>query len=295
MSSTEHIPVLLQEILTHTDPKPGQNVFDGTLGGGGYAEKFSEHIGKDGMLVGTDLDLAALSRVNEKEFHSQTKFIHGSYAQIDQIARELGITFDVAVVDLGLSSDQLDLEKRGFSFKSQDQPLDMRYNASYGITASEALNTWSEESIADILFGFGGEQYSRMIAKKIVEYRKDNTIETVGELVDLVKSGTPFSYHKRKTHPATKTFQALRIAINTEWKHIQEFLEHAPQAIKPGGYIAVVSFHSGEDKVIKHTFRRMQEQGIGTIVTKKPIKASEDEVTQNPRSRSALLRIIQIQ
>ena len=291
---TKHIPVLLQEILEHTHLAPGMTIFDGTLGGGGYAQAFSHITGEKGMLVGTDLDPAALKRVSDIEFISQTNFIHGSYAQILDIADDLGVKFDVAVVDLGLSSDQLDLEKRGFSFKDESQPLDMRFNSEDGETAADILNSWSEENIADVIFGFGGERYSRGIAKRVVERRLEKKIATVGDLVEIIKSSTPYSYHKRRTHPATKTFQALRIVVNTEWKHIQEFLENAPKAVRPGGYIAIVSFHSGEDKVVKHTFRDMKEKGIGTIVTKKPITAGEEELSQNPRSRSALLRIFRV-
>jgi len=161
-------------------------------------------------------------------------------------------------------------------------------------TAQSIVMEWSEESIADILYGFGGERFSRKIARTIVEERSEKTIATVGDLLDIIDRSVPNSYKYRKTHPATKTFQALRIATNTEWKHIQDFLDNAPSVMSDGGRIAIVSFHSGEDKVIKHTFKRWHQEGKGELVTKKVIKPSEEEVKENPRSRSAVLRIITI-
>lgn len=293
--NTVHIPVLLKEIIDNTHIKSGDAVFDGTLGGGGYAHAFASIVGKNGLVAGTDLDADALKRVQAKTYDSQTHFTQGSYSKIAEIAHELDIQFDMAVLDLGLSSDQLDVSGRGFSFKDRKEPLDMSYElAEDRMTASDVLNTWSQESIADIIFGFGGERYSRRIAKNICEDRENVQIETVGQLVDIISRSVPSSYRHKKTHPATKTFQALRIAVNSEWQHIQNFLEHAHGALKDGGHIAIVSFHSGEDKVIKHTFRKWQEEGKGLVVTKKPIKPTEQEVAENPRSRSALLRIITV-
>ena len=292
---TVHVPVLLQEIIDNAHLKQGSVVFDGTLGGGGYSQVFSEIIGTSGIIVATDLDADAITRSNNRTYKSKTVFIQDSYSSIDTIAKENEVTFDLAVLDLGLSSDQLDQSKRGFSFKDENEPLDMSFSVdTERTTAQDILMNWSEESIADILFGFGGEKYSRRIAKNIAEDRETEAIDTVGKLVAIVKRSVPSSYRHGKIHPATKTFQALRIAANSEWKHIQDFLERVPAVMEDGGIVAIVSFHSGEDRVIKHTFRKWHQEGIGELITKRAIRASEQEVKENPRSRSALLRVIKI-
>ncbi len=292
---TVHVPVLLQEIVDNSNIELGSVVFDGTLGGGGYSEVFSEIVGPEGLVVATDLDSDAIVRAKQRTYKSKTVFVNDSYGSIDTIAAENNVSFDLAVLDLGLSSDQLDQSKRGFSFKDGSEALDMSFSVDpERTTAQEILATWSEESLADIIFGFGGEKYSRRIAKNIVEDREDHAIETVGQLVDIIKRSVPASYRHKKTHPATKTFQALRIATNREWQHIEDFLERVPLVMKEGGIVAIVSFHSGEDRVIKHTFRRWNQDGVGTLISKKAIKPTEDEVSKNPRSRSAVLRVIQI-
>jgi len=293
--NTVHVPVLLQEIIDNTHLTAGSVVFDGTLGGGGYSQRFSEIVGSTGHVVATDLDDQAIVKAQARKYSSPTTFIESSYARIGEIAEDLNIKFDLAVLDLGLSSDQLDTSGRGFSFKDRDEPLDMSFSNDEGhMRAQDIIMNWEEETLADIIFGFGGEKYSRRIAKNIVEDRETKDITTVGQLLDIISRSVPSSYRHKKTHPATKTFQALRIAANSEWQHIKDFLNIAPQVMKDGGSIAIVSFHSGEDKVIKHTFRKWNEEGLGELVTKRPIKPSEEEVKLNPRSRSALLRIITI-
>jgi len=292
---TVHVPVLLQEIIDNGNLTEGSVVFDGTLGGGGYSQVFSEIIGKDGLVVATDLDGDAIKRANLRTYKSKTLFVQDSYSSINSIAEEHNLEFDLAVLDLGLSSDQLDQSKRGFSFKDRDEPLDMSFSTSDDRTTAQSIvNEWDEENLADIIFGFGGEKCSRLIAKNIVARREESEIKTVGELLDIIDASVPDSYKKRRTHPATKTFQALRIVTNSEWQHIENFLERAPGVMKDGGIIAIVSFHSGEDRVIKHTFKKWHQEEVGTLVSRKAIKPTAKEVRENPRSRSAILRVIQI-
>lgn len=291
--STVHVPVLLQEIIDNTKLDEGSVVFDGTLGGGGYSQVFSRMIGKDGLLVATDLDDSAIVRAQEKDYESQVSFHNRGYSDVAQIANELDLKFDLAVLDLGLSSDQLDISKRGFSFKDPNEPLDMSFSQlDERLTASEILNEWSEESLTDILYGFGGERYAKRIARNITSLREEKSFSVVGDLLEAIDQSVPVSYKHRKTHPATKTFQALRIAVNQEWKHLTDLLQDIPKLMKPEGYLAIVSFHSGEDRVVKHTFRKLEQDGIATRITKKPITPSAEEIAANPRSRSALLRII---
>ena len=226
---TVHVPVLLQEIIDNGNLTEGSVVFDGTLGGGGYSQVFSEIIGKDGLVVATDLDGDAIKRANLRTYKSKTLFVQDSYSSINSIAEEHNLEFDLAVLDLGLSSDQLDQSKRGFSFKDRDEPLDMSFSTSDDRTTAQSIvNEWDEENLADIIFGFGGEKCSRLIAKNIVARREESEIKTVGELLDIIDASVPDSYKKRRTHPATKTFQALRIVTNSEWQHIENFLERAP-------------------------------------------------------------------
>ncbi len=292
---TSHIPVLLQEIIDLTKPEPGMTIFDGTLGGGGYAKRFAHVVGKDGLVSGTDLDPLVTERLANESFGSKTAFFNKPFSAIADVARDLDVQFDIAVLDLGLSSDQLDSSGRGFSFKNREEPLDMSFAHAEqsDITAAEILNEWSEESIADILYGFGGERFSRRIARSVIEHRAETPFVNVGQLLDVIDDSVPHGYKRRKTHPATKTFQALRIATNSEWMHLDVFLKTVLDVVKPGGYIAIVSFHSGEDRKVKHTFRSWKDQELGTIINKKVVTPSETELKDNPRSRSALLRVFQ--
>lgn len=297
--ATVHIPVMLKEVIEYLKPQPGQTIFDGTLGGGGYAAKISELIGKDGTLIGTDKDAEALRRVEQKTFVSNTRFFEKGFGEVASALAEASIqTIDGAVLDLGLSSDQLDMSARGFSFKNREEPLTMSFisrDSEERLTAQEILETWDEENIADILYGFGGEQHSRRIAKQVVAVRAHKSIATVGDLLDIIDASVPAGYKHRKTHPATKTFQALRIATNQEWKELQDFLDAILPLLAPGGRVVIVSFHSGEDRVVKHTFKQWQVDGKGEILTKKPVGPTDEEAKQNPRSRSALLRAFQNQ
>ena len=295
---TKHIPVLLNEIIENLNLKKGDIVIDGTLGGGGYAKEICKIIGKDGLLIGFDQDVDAVKRVERrledcKDCLCKKKLINENFRNLDKGAN---LEFQGIVFDLGLSSDQFELSGRGFTFQ-KDEPLLMTFGKKLEdtkFTAKEIVNDWDEENIADILFGYGGEKFSRRIAKKIVEARKEKPIKTTFELVEIIKKAVP-SWYKvgRKTHFATKTFQALRIAVNDELGALKEGLEKGFNVLSKGGRMAVVSFHSDEDRVVKRFMRNKKEKGVGILLTKKPIIPSREESVKNPRSRSAKLRVIE--
>jgi len=293
-----HRTVLLHEVVEGLAVNPGDIVIDGTLGGGGHSEEIARLFGNSVRLIGLDLDEDALVRAKERldVLTSNTSFHHTSFRHLDKILEHLHITqVNKIILDLGLSSNQFEDAGRGFSFQ-RNEPLLMTFKKQLGpedLTAREIVNTWDEENIADIIYGYGEERYARKIAKKIVEHRAIKPIETTFELVDIIKEATPFSYHRRKIHPATKTFQALRITVNDEIESLKEGIKKGFEALAPNGRIAIISFHSLEDRAVKHYFKEKAESKEGIVITKKPITASDSELQENPRARSAKLRIIQ--
>ncbi len=294
-NSSVHQPVLLQEVLEYLELKPGLKVFDGTLGGGGYAEEICRAIGEEGILLGTDLDAHALGRVEErlKNCSCQKKFYLKNYSEIKKIlAEDKEVSeIDRMVLDLGISSDQLDLENRGISFQNPDAPLDMNLSLDEKkLTAEEILNRWSEESLADIFFYYGGERASRKIAKAAVERRKEKAFKRVGDLVELIEKEIGHFYKNKKIHPATKIFQALRITVNDEIGHLEKALKEGFEVLGSGGIVVVVTFHSLEDRKVKKIFREFEGGGLGRRVNKKVITPGEEELAQNRRARSAKLR-----
>jgi len=294
--STVHIPVLLNEILESLEIKKGDIIFDGTLGGGGYSEEICKAIGKDGILIGTDLDKNALERVKKRleKFSCKKKYFLKNYSEIKEILKESEIKkLDKIVLDLGISSDQLESIGRGISFKNLDDPLDMNLSVEKDkkMTASEILNSWSEESLADIFFYYGGERASKKVAKAVVEKREEKRFQKVSDLVNLIEEEIGYFYKNKKIHPATKIFQALRITVNDEIGNLEKVLKDGAESLKSGGIISVVTFHSLEDKTVKKIFREFEKQGVGKRVNKKVIKPSAEEVGKNRRSRSAKLRI----
>lgn len=299
ISDTKHIPVLLNEIIEGLNLKKGDVVFDGTLGGGSYSKKICEYIGENGTLVATDKDQDAIERAknligNCKNCQCKHFLINEDFRNIDLILKDLNISkIQGFVLDLGLSSDQFELSGRGFSFQ-KDEPLLMTFGKNNKWTAEEIINTWDEENIADILFGYGEEKFSRRIAKKIVEVRKEKEIKTTFELVEIIKSAVPVWYKiGRKTNPATKTFQALRIAVNDELGALREVLEKAFEHLDKEGRMVIVSFHSLEDRIVKNFMRDRKNEKKGILINKKPIIPTNEEIKNNSRSRSAKLRIIQ--
>lgn len=292
-----HRPVLLQEVIDGLNLKSGGVYIDGTLGGGGHTKAICQKA-EGSSILAIDADGEAIERAENYLADSSCKiiFVQSANHLIDQIARKHEIEkVDGILLDLGMSSDQIDISGRGFSFQ-RDEPLQMNMKSELGeedLTAWEIVNTWKEESIADILWGYGGERFSRRIAKAIVDARHHKKIETTFELVEIIKKAVPIFYQKRKTHPATKTFQALRITVNNEIENLKITLEKSFNLLNHNGRIAVVTFHSLEDKVVKNFFRDLKKNNKAKIITKKPITPSKGEIMDNPRARSSKLRIIE--
>jgi 16S rRNA (cytosine1402-N4)-methyltransferase len=267
------------------------------LGVGGTSLKILENSGKNAYLVGLDRDPEALAHAEKvlEPYKSFVKIYHGNYSHITEFVHQAGFEkVDGVVFDLGVSSLQLDKPERGFSFSS-DGPLDMRMNQTQGPTAADLVKVLPERELADLFFSCGEERFSRRIARAIVEARKTYALETTQALVAVIKGAVPHAYRKGRIHCATRTFQALRIRVNQELDLLQPALQDAVSLLKEGGRLCVVAFHSLEDRVVKHTFRSLAggESPTITLLTKKPVVADTQEIQQNPRARSAKLRIAQ--
>lgn len=295
MLPTVHVPVMPQEILQHGCMHAGQIWVDGTGGGGGHSRIILERIQPGGRLLILDRDPAACLRL-EETFDGLATVRHSSYHNLSQVLSDLAWpTVDGIVLDLGLSSDQLSDRDRGFSFQTEGD-LDMRYDTTSGIPAWQWLARVDERTLADTIFQFGEERFSRRIAKRIVETRRNSPIRTAAQLRELiyrsVSGGRPTSCGRRhgRVDPATRTFQALRIEVNQELEILQKALKLLPNCLAPCGRLMVISFHSLEDRLTKVAFR---EDGRLKVITRKPIQATEEEIASNPRSRSAKLRVAQ--
>ncbi|QSV52848.1 MAG: 16S rRNA (cytosine(1402)-N(4))-methyltransferase RsmH [Dolichospermum sp. UKL201] len=276
-----HIPVLSQEVITGLNIQPGGNYLDLTVGGGGHSRLILE-TAEDVKVTCVDQDEDALKAAKENlsEFGDRVKFIHSNFANYQFIEN----SFDGILADLGVSSYHLDHPERGFSFRNTAN-LDMRMNQQQSLTAGDIINEWDEKELADIFFKYGEERLSRRIARRIIEKRP---FDTTTELANAIAYSVPPKYRHGRIHPATRVFQALRIAVNDELKVLETLIEKAPNALIPGGRIAIISFHSLEDRPVKHGLRNSDSL---RVLTKKPIIATEEETKQNPRSRSAKLRI----
>lgn len=308
-----HIPVLLDEVLELLQLKPGMNIVDCTLGDGGHAEAMLEKIGPKGKLLGIDADPESLLRAKQYlyRFGDQVTYVRNNFVHLKRIAVEQQLApVSAILMDLGWSSSQFEERGRGFSF-AKDEPLDMRYDASQkskvqsqksendGATAADIVNTHSEQELAKIFKQYGEEKLSKEIASAIVEHRKKQPIERTGELVEIVLGVYRQKLSSTKEvpwvggfHPATKVFQALRIAVNQELEAIRQALPQAVEILSEGGRLAVISFHSLEDRIVKQYFKGI-DGTHGRMITKKPIVASAAEATENPRARSAKLRAIE--
>ncbi|MEK7478268.1 MAG: 16S rRNA (cytosine(1402)-N(4))-methyltransferase RsmH [Patescibacteria group bacterium] len=292
-----HKPVLLKEVIATLDPQTGKIFVDCTVNRGGHAVAIAKRLDKRGVLVGIDADANALAeaRRNLQNIGPSVKLIHGNFRHLTKILAELNLKkIDGTLFDLGLSSDQLDGSGRGFTFQ-KDEPLVMSFDTNpidLPFTAGDILNEWTEEHLADILYGYGEERYSRQIAKAIVLARQKHPIETTGGLVAIIRGAVPITYTHRRLHFSTKTFQALRMAVNDELGALKEGLNAAWEHLNTGGRLGVISFHSLEARVVKEFFKAKKKDGAGEWLTNKVIKPSREEMLANPRSRSAQLRAI---
>lgn len=293
-----HVPVLLKEVLEIFDPKPGHTYIDATVNGGGHTEAILKKIGSKGKLVGIDWDCELLEKLKDKGLKTKAKNLIlecDNYANIKSIARKYNLGEVSGILfDLGFSSHQLEESGRGFSFLKKE-PLDMRYNIHENkLIAAEIINTWPQQAIENILRKFGEERYYQRIAAGILRARNIKKISTSDELAALIYRIVPASYRRGRIHPATRTFQALRITVNKELENLEKALRDSLDLLRPHGKLVAISFHSLEDRIVKKFFKTGQEEGKIAIVNKKPIMASVEEKSINPRSRAAKLRAAEL-
>ena len=307
-----HVPVLLKEVI-HFLKLAGEGIYiDGTVGSGGYTKELLNLTGDSGLVIGIDMDEEAIERSERRLIKfvegGRLKLFNVNYKDFDLVLKELGINnISGAVLDLGVSSDQLEAEHRGFSFL-KDGPLDMRMSKKQPISAAHVVNKASEHELSRIFRDYGEEKYARKIARAIVQARKVEPLLTTGQLVRIINEAIPVREIRYRIHPATRVFQALRIYVNQELDSLRDFLRKIPSFLKPGGVLCVVSFHSLEDRIVKHTFRKWSNpckcppqlpscvcgrKPTVRLLTKRAVRPSESEVTKNPKARSARLRAVQ--
>lgn len=287
-----HTPVLLEECMQYLQPAPGKTYVDGTLGLGGHTAALLERSAPTGRVIAFDWDEEALARSTERlqVYGERVTFVRRNFAELAAGLEEAGITeIDGLLIDIGLSSLQLDLGERGFSFQ-QDELLDMRMDNRREVTAASIINTCTEKELADIFYYYGDERQARPIANAIVRTRIKDKIHTTKELVRVVAQAVPKRFHPKKIHVATKVFQALRIAVNGELENLARILDEGVQFLTPGARFCVISFHSLEDRIVKRNFKNNKNL---TVITGKPVTPSAEEVAENSRSRSARLRVVE--
>lgn len=307
MSTPKHISVLLDECIENLNIKPDGIYVDGTLGMGGHSEQILMRL-TTGRLIGIDRDETAISRAGErlKDYSDRLTLVHSNFSDVATVLDDLGVEgVDGMLFDLGVSSPQLDESERGFSYMN-DAPLDMRMDNTSRLSAWNVVNEWSEDELVRILRDYGEERFARRIASRIVEIRAEKPVETTLELVDIIKSAMPAAALREKQHPAKRSFQAIRIAVNDELSAVEEMMRTAPDKLNMGGRLCVISFHSLEDRIVKTSIAAREngctcprESPICTCgfvqtlksVQRKPILPGEDELKENPRSRSAKLRV----
>lgn len=302
----EHKPVLLEECIEGLDIKPNGIYVDGTLGGAGHSSEIIKRLSNDGLLIGIDRDLDALKAAKNKlQMYSNVKYVHGNHDDIKSILQDLSINkVDGILLDLGVSSYQLDERSRGFSYIGNAK-LDMRMNQEQDLTAEIVVNTYSEEKLTQIIFDYGEERFSKNIARNICKYRENKKIETTEELVEIIRNSIPKS-KQNDGHPAKRTFQAIRIEVNNEIEPLKDTIKNSIDMLNEDGKLVVITFHSLEDRAVKEAMLEMEGKctcpkdlpycvcnykSFGKVITKKPILPTEKEQEENSRSRSAKLRI----
>jgi 16S rRNA (cytosine1402-N4)-methyltransferase len=285
----KHIPVLVEEVMTFLRCEPGRTYVDATLGGGGHALEILKRTAPNGMVIGMEWDEEALSEARKElmPFGERVKIFRENFIHLPDLIRAESV--DGMLLDLGLSSFQVEKEGRGFSFKGEG-PLDMRMDQRMEQTAADLVNHLSLEELENILFHYGEERWAKKIAKAIVLEREREPIETTQILRKIVHRAIPRRFHSRRIDPATKTFQAFRIKVNDELENLRKILGIGWTLLKRGGRMCIISFHSLEDRMVKESFRRLGAEGAIHVLTKKPVTPSEEERRRNPRSRSAKLR-----
>ena len=305
----KHLPVMFNECMEGLNLKSGGIYFDGTLGGGGHSLGILERIAPDGILVATDRDSDAVNAASErlKEYRNRLHIVNDNFKNFTKVVDDLEIlSIDGALLDLGVSSYQLDNRERGFSYMSKDERLDMRMDRKSNFSAYELINTYSEEKLRYVISTYGEEKFAANIAKNIVKARADKPIVTTGELVDICDISIPFKF-KRDGHPAKKTFQAIRIAVNEELDGLDTAIKDIVKRLNKGGRLAIITFHSLEDRIVKTVFKELQtacicdkrypcvcnKKAVVKEINKKPITATEEECTNNSRSKCAKLRVVE--
>lgn len=304
-----HVSVLLNECIENLNIKPDGIYVDGTMGGAGHSLEIVKKLSEKGMLIGIDRDEEALAVAKErlKEF-GNVKYVHDNHDNIDEIIKNLNIKgVDGILLDLGVSSYQIDEKTRGFTYMD-DGPLDMRMDKSQKLTAEYIVNNYKEQDLARIIFEYGEEKFSRKIARNICEYRKNKKIETTGELVKIIEKSIPGKFREKNSHPAKRTFQAIRIEVNNEIEPLYNTIKNSITALNSKGRLCVITFHSLEDRMVKKAYVDAEGKctcpkdlpycvcgnvSLGKIITKKPILPTEKEMQENSRSRSAKLRVFE--
>lgn len=289
-----HTPVLLKEVIDYLNPKANENFVDCTIGQGGHTKSILERTSPSGRVLGIDWDKKQIEncKLLKEQFGERLIVVNDNYVNLSEILKNNNFeNISGILLDVGFSSFQIEDSKMGFSFL-RDEYLNMSYNEQNDLTAEIIINQWSENEIEEILTAYGEEKFSRQIAKKITDQRKISKIQTTFQLVEIIKKAIPLKYQHNKIHFATRTFQALRIAVNKELENLQNTLPQAISVLNKGGIMVVISFHSLEDRIVKNFFRDQEKNNLIKILTKKPITSTDQEIAENPRSRSAKLRAV---